>query len=187
MRGVWVPQGSVRVPIGRGEGITGRGAFTKRVCWQHDRHYMWVMTCNRRRRRCPYTGRSLKRSRLHMGGSNFMFALYTIVYAALLGQQLLKSAFHSRVYHAMCSENCVLSKEDQQSVNEAEEQSVVAAQTQHTHTHTCTVVAVFFLSLVRSSLRSSIFSFRLWFSILSCSKSMRWSPSASSSCQHHQE
>ena len=70
-----------------------------------------------------------------MGGSNFMFALYTIVYAALLGQQLLKSAFHSRVYHAICSENCVLSKEDQQSVNEAEEQSVVAAQTQHTHTH----------------------------------------------------
>mmetsp|Transcript_18327 Transcript_18327/g.45591 ORF Transcript_18327/g.45591 Transcript_18327/m.45591 type:complete len:204 (+) Transcript_18327:1077-1688(+) len=46
---------------------------------------------------------------------------------------------------------------------------------------TCTVVVVFLRSLSSSSLRSSIFSFRLWFSILSCSKSMRCSPSLSSS------
>mmetsp|Transcript_34821 Transcript_34821/g.88242 ORF Transcript_34821/g.88242 Transcript_34821/m.88242 type:complete len:215 (+) Transcript_34821:332-976(+) len=45
----------------------------------------------------------------------------------------------------------------------------------------CTVVVVFLRSLSSSSLRSSIFSFRLWFSILSCSKSMRCRPSASSS------
>mmetsp|Transcript_17734 Transcript_17734/g.29809 ORF Transcript_17734/g.29809 Transcript_17734/m.29809 type:complete len:223 (-) Transcript_17734:438-1106(-) len=46
---------------------------------------------------------------------------------------------------------------------------------------TCTVVVVFLRSLRSSSLRSSIFSFSDWFSILSCSKSMRCSPSASSS------
>mmetsp|Transcript_23724 Transcript_23724/g.52067 ORF Transcript_23724/g.52067 Transcript_23724/m.52067 type:complete len:261 (+) Transcript_23724:237-1019(+) len=45
----------------------------------------------------------------------------------------------------------------------------------------CTVVIVFLRSFSSSSLRSSIFSFKLWFSILSCSKSMRCSPSASSS------
>mmetsp|Transcript_26757 Transcript_26757/g.72291 ORF Transcript_26757/g.72291 Transcript_26757/m.72291 type:complete len:233 (+) Transcript_26757:455-1153(+) len=45
----------------------------------------------------------------------------------------------------------------------------------------CTVVVVFLRSLSSSSLRSSIFSFKLWFSILSCSKSMRCRPSASSS------
>mmetsp|Transcript_49452 Transcript_49452/g.100431 ORF Transcript_49452/g.100431 Transcript_49452/m.100431 type:complete len:219 (-) Transcript_49452:118-774(-) len=45
----------------------------------------------------------------------------------------------------------------------------------------CTVVVVFLRSFSSSSLRSSIFSFRLWFSILSCSKSIKCRPSASSS------
>ena len=45
----------------------------------------------------------------------------------------------------------------------------------------CTIVVVFFLSLWRSSFLSSIFSFRVWFSILSCSKSIKWRPSANSS------
>mmetsp|Transcript_17132 Transcript_17132/g.44530 ORF Transcript_17132/g.44530 Transcript_17132/m.44530 type:complete len:405 (-) Transcript_17132:1654-2868(-) len=46
---------------------------------------------------------------------------------------------------------------------------------------TCTFDVFFFLSLCSSSLRSSIFSFSVWFSILSCSKSIRWRPSASCS------
>mmetsp|Transcript_33996 Transcript_33996/g.81007 ORF Transcript_33996/g.81007 Transcript_33996/m.81007 type:complete len:208 (-) Transcript_33996:23-646(-) len=47
--------------------------------------------------------------------------------------------------------------------------------------NTWTVVVVFLRSLSSSSLRSSIFSFRVWFSILSCSKSMRCSSFESSS------
>mmetsp|Transcript_9632 Transcript_9632/g.15473 ORF Transcript_9632/g.15473 Transcript_9632/m.15473 type:complete len:204 (+) Transcript_9632:1178-1789(+) len=46
---------------------------------------------------------------------------------------------------------------------------------------TCTVVVVFLRSLRSSSLRSSIFSFRLWFSIFSCSKSIKCRPSDNSS------
>lgn len=44
-----------------------------------------------------------------------------------------------------------------------------------------TAVRIFQESLESSSLRSSIFSLRVWFSILSCSKSIKWSPSASCS------
>ena len=39
----------------------------------------------------------------------------------------------------------------------------------------CTVVVVFLRSLSSSSLRSSIFSLSVWFSIFSCSKSIRCS------------
>jgi hypothetical protein len=39
--------------------------------------------------------------------------------------------------------------------------------------HTCTMLVFFLLSLTSSSFLSSIFSDRLWFSILSCSKSIR--------------
>mmetsp|Transcript_15145 Transcript_15145/g.43297 ORF Transcript_15145/g.43297 Transcript_15145/m.43297 type:complete len:269 (-) Transcript_15145:163-969(-) len=46
----------------------------------------------------------------------------------------------------------------------------------------CTVTMVFFLNLCSSSFRSSIFSFSVWFSIFSCSKSITWRFSASSSC-----
>lgn len=46
---------------------------------------------------------------------------------------------------------------------------------------TWTVVVVFFLSLWSSSFLSSIFSFKVWFSIFNCSKSIKWRPSASSS------
>mmetsp|Transcript_23971 Transcript_23971/g.45107 ORF Transcript_23971/g.45107 Transcript_23971/m.45107 type:complete len:277 (+) Transcript_23971:353-1183(+) len=46
---------------------------------------------------------------------------------------------------------------------------------------TWTVVVFFLRSLWSSSLRSSIFSLRVWFSIFSCSKSIRWRPSASCS------
>ena len=45
----------------------------------------------------------------------------------------------------------------------------------------CAVVVILRRSLSSSSPRSSIFSVSAWFSILSCSKSMRWRPSASSS------
>mmetsp|Transcript_1322 Transcript_1322/g.3806 ORF Transcript_1322/g.3806 Transcript_1322/m.3806 type:complete len:209 (+) Transcript_1322:257-883(+) len=44
---------------------------------------------------------------------------------------------------------------------------------------TCAEVLIFLRSLSSSSLRSSIFSLSVWFSILSCSKSMRCRPSAS--------
>mmetsp|Transcript_4319 Transcript_4319/g.14198 ORF Transcript_4319/g.14198 Transcript_4319/m.14198 type:complete len:257 (-) Transcript_4319:292-1062(-) len=43
---------------------------------------------------------------------------------------------------------------------------------------TCTVAVVFLRSLSSSSFLSSIFSFSVWFSIFSCSKSIRCSPSA---------
>mmetsp|Transcript_13469 Transcript_13469/g.32939 ORF Transcript_13469/g.32939 Transcript_13469/m.32939 type:complete len:212 (+) Transcript_13469:310-945(+) len=46
---------------------------------------------------------------------------------------------------------------------------------------TCTVVVVFLRSLSSSSLRSSIFSLSVWFSILSCSKSIKCSSLDSSS------
>jgi hypothetical protein len=45
----------------------------------------------------------------------------------------------------------------------------------------CTVVVFFFFNLWRSSFLSSIFSFSVWFSILSCSKSIKCNPSANSS------
>mmetsp|Transcript_38834 Transcript_38834/g.101566 ORF Transcript_38834/g.101566 Transcript_38834/m.101566 type:complete len:220 (+) Transcript_38834:733-1392(+) len=45
----------------------------------------------------------------------------------------------------------------------------------------CTVITVFFLSLCNSSFRSSIFSFRFWFSIFNCSKSITCRFSANSS------
>mmetsp|Transcript_22453 Transcript_22453/g.56750 ORF Transcript_22453/g.56750 Transcript_22453/m.56750 type:complete len:201 (-) Transcript_22453:613-1215(-) len=45
----------------------------------------------------------------------------------------------------------------------------------------CTTVMVFLRNLCSSSLRSSIFSFSVWFSIFSCSKSITWRFSASSS------
>mmetsp|Transcript_24113 Transcript_24113/g.76140 ORF Transcript_24113/g.76140 Transcript_24113/m.76140 type:complete len:463 (+) Transcript_24113:288-1676(+) len=45
----------------------------------------------------------------------------------------------------------------------------------------CTVTTVFFFSRCNSSLRSSIFSFSVWFSIFSCSKSMTCRFSANSS------
>lgn len=41
-----------------------------------------------------------------------------------------------------------------------------------------TIVVVFFFNLWRSSFLSSIFSFKVWFYIFNCSKSIRWSPSA---------
>lgn len=44
-----------------------------------------------------------------------------------------------------------------------------------------TVLTIFFLSLSSSSFLSSIFSFKVWFSIFNCSKSIRWRPSASCS------
>lgn len=44
-----------------------------------------------------------------------------------------------------------------------------------------TVFVFFFFSLCKSSFLSSIFSFSVWFSILSCSKSIKCKPSASSS------